>query len=128
LYRARLDDAIALTTSELAINPADAMALYQMGDAFTRQARWDDAIRVLQQSMWLNPFYSGPYILLGRAYLKKDQPATAEPMLRRAIDYDPNNRTAHYLLAQLLQQTGRVDEAKREFAIAERLQNQPGRP
>jgi tetratricopeptide (TPR) repeat protein len=128
LYRGRLDEAIELTTRELAINPADAMALYQMGDAFTRQARWDDAIRVLQQSMWLNPFYSGPYILLGRAYLKKDQPATAEGMLRRAIDYDPNNRTAHYLLAQLLQQTGRADEAKREFAIAERLQNQPGRP
>ena len=128
LYRGRLDDAVELTTRELTINPADAMALYQMGDAYTRQARWDDAIRVLQQSMWLNPFYSGPYILLGRAYLKKDQPATAEGMLRRAIDYDPNNRTAHYLLAQLLQQTGRADEAKREFAIAERLQNQPGRP
>lgn len=128
LYRGRLDEAIDLTTRELAINPADAMALYQLGDAYTRQAKWDDAIRVLQQSMWLNPFYSGPYILLGRAYMKKDQPATAEGMLRRAIDYDPNNRTAHYILAQLLQQTGRADEAKREFAIAERLQNQPGRP
>lgn len=128
LYRGRLDEAIELTTRELAINPTDAMALYQMGDVFTRQARWDDAIRVLQQSMWLNPFYSGPYILLGRAYLKKDQPATAEGLLRRAIVYDPNNRTAHYLLAQLLQQTGRAEEAKREFAIAERLQNQPGRP
>jgi Tfp pilus assembly protein PilF len=43
-------------------------------------------------------------------------------MLRRAIQYDPNNRTAHYLLAQLLQQTGRIEEARREFAIAEKLQ------
>jgi Flp pilus assembly protein TadD len=42
-------------------------------------------------------------------------------MLRRAIEYDPNNRSAHYLLGQLLQQTGRVEEAQREFAIAERL-------
>jgi Tfp pilus assembly protein PilF len=42
-------------------------------------------------------------------------------MLRRAIEYDPNNRAAHYLLAQLLQQVGREDEAKREFEIAERL-------
>jgi Tfp pilus assembly protein PilF len=48
-------------------------------------------------------------------------------MLRRAIEYDPNNRTAHYLLAQLLQQIGRTEEAQREFAIAERLQGQPGR-
>lgn len=128
LFRGRFDDAVTLSARELAINPMDAMALYQMGDAYTRQSRWDDAIRALQQSLWLNPFYSGPYILLGRAYMKKDQPATAESMLRRAIEYDPNNRTAHYLLAQLLQQTGRADEAKREFEIAERLQGQAGRP
>jgi tetratricopeptide (TPR) repeat protein len=128
LFRGQLDEAIARSQRELTINPSDAMALYQIGDAYTRQSKWDEAIRVLQQSMWLNPFYSGTYILLGRSYLKKAQPATAEGMLRRAIDYDPNNRTAHYLLAQLLQQTDRMDEAAREFAIAERLQGQSGRP
>jgi Flp pilus assembly protein TadD len=42
-------------------------------------------------------------------------------MLRRAVQYDPNNRTAHYLLAQLLQQAGRLEEARQEFAIAEKL-------
>jgi Tfp pilus assembly protein PilF len=49
-------------------------------------------------------------------------------MLRRAIQYDPNNRAAHYMLAQLLQQMKRLDEAKAEFAIAEKLVGQPGRP
>ena len=44
-------------------------------------------------------------------------------MLRQAIQYDPNNRSAHYILGQLLQQMGRLDEAKREFEIAERLQS-----
>jgi cytochrome c-type biogenesis protein CcmH/NrfG len=87
-----------------------------------RAARIDEAAAALQKSLWLNPYYSGPYILLGRVYMKKNDPATAEGMLRRAIEYDPNNRSAHYLLAQLLQQAGRVEEAKREFAIAERLQ------
>jgi cytochrome c-type biogenesis protein CcmH/NrfG len=80
----------------------------------------------LQKSLWLNPYYSAPYILLGRLYMKKNQPATAEGMLRQAIQYDPNNRSAHYLLGQLLQQTGRTEEAKKEFAIAESLQP-PGR-
>ena len=65
--------------------------------------------------------------MLGKAYMKKGQPATAEGMLTRAIQYDPNNRSAHYLLGQLFQQTGRAEEAKREFAIAEKLQGQPGR-
>jgi Flp pilus assembly protein TadD len=48
-------------------------------------------------------------------------------MLRRAIEYDPNNKAAHYLLGQLLQQAGRADEAARELEIANRLQGQPGR-
>ena len=122
LFRGRLDEAIALSERELAINPTDAMALYQIGDAHVRASRWDDGIAALQKSLWINPFYSGPYVLLGRAYMKKGQPATAEGMLRRAIQYDPNNRAAHYSLAQLLQQTGRTEEAKREFEIAERLQ------
>ncbi len=122
LFRGQLDAAVERSTRELALNPSDAMASYQLGDALLRQNRGDEAIAALQRSLWLNPFYSGPYILLGRAYLKKGQPATAEGMLRRAIEYDPNNRAAHYLLAQLLQQQGRAEEAKEEFAVAERLQ------
>jgi Flp pilus assembly protein TadD len=56
--------------------------------------------------------------------MKKGQPATAEGMLRRAIAYDPNNKSAHYLLGQLLQQGGRPDEAKKELELAERLQEE----
>lgn len=127
IFRGRLDEGIALTEREIALNPANAMALYQLGDARVRQAKWDEGILALQKSIWLNPFYSAPYIVLGRAYMKKGQPATAEGMLTRAIQYDPNNRSAHYLLGQLYQQTGRAEEARREFAVAERLQDQPGR-
>jgi tetratricopeptide (TPR) repeat protein len=123
LFRGRIPEAIVLTTKELAINPASANAFAQLGDAYVRQAQWDEAIAALQKSIWLNPYYSAPYILLGRAYMKKDQPAVAEGMLRRAIEFDPNNRTAHYQLAQLLQQAGREEEAKREFEIAEKLRS-----
>jgi Flp pilus assembly protein TadD len=61
-------------------------------------------------------------VLLGRAYAKRGDAAAAEGMLRRAIEYDPNNKTAHYLLGQLLQQAGRSEEARRELELAERLQ------
>lgn len=127
IFRGRLEEGIALTEREIALNPANAMAFHQLGDAHVRLGHWDEGIAALQKSIWLNPYYSAPYILLGRAYLRKGQPSTAEGMLARAIQYDPNNRTAHYLLGQLYQQTGRAEAAKREFAIAERLQDQPGR-
>lgn len=122
LFRSRFDEALELIRGELAINPAHAMAMYLKGDAYSRQAKWAEAIAALQQSVWINPYFSGPYILLGKAYLKTAQPGPAEDMLRRAVQYDPNNKMAHYLLAQLLQQTGRIEEARKEFAIAERLQ------
>lgn len=123
LFRGRLDEAVALSERELSINPGDAMALFQLGDAHLRASRVDDAVAALQRSMWVNPFYSGPYILLGRAYMTKGQHSTAEGMLRQGIQYDPNNRSAHYTLGQLLQRMGRLEEARREFEIAERLQS-----
>jgi tetratricopeptide (TPR) repeat protein len=122
IFRSRLDDGLRLMRDELAINPAHAMAFYRIGDIYSRQQKWPAAIDALQQSLWINPYFSGPYILLGKAYSRTGQPGAAEDMLRRAIHYDPNNKSAHYLLAQLLQQMGRTEEAKAEFAIAERLQ------
>jgi tetratricopeptide (TPR) repeat protein len=127
IFRGRLAEARTLLEKELELSPGHAMALYRLGDTYTREARWDEAIAALQKSIWLQPHFSGPYILLGRAYMKKGQPATAEGMLGRAIQYDPNNKSAHYLLGQLLQQTGRLEEAKREFEIAEKLQAEPER-
>ena len=123
IYRARYDEGVSLLTQELALNPGNAMAYYKLGDAYTRQLKWDEAIPALQKSVWLNPYYSGPYILLGKSYLKKKNFATAEGMLKRAIQFDPNNKSAHYLLGQLYQQTGRAEDARRELALAEKLQN-----
>lgn len=128
IYKGRLDDGISLMQKELAVNPGNANAYYKLGDAYTRQLRWDDAITPLQKSVWLNPFYSGPYILLGKCYLKKKQLPTAEGMLRRAIQYDPNNKSAHYMLGQTYQQMGRSEDARREFAIAEKLQGSNDQP
>ena len=98
------------------------MAFYGMGDAWARQLQWDKALDALQRSVWLNPYFSGPYILMGKAYQAKGDRAAAEGMLRRAIGYDPNNKTAHYLLAKVLQQLGRAEDARKEFDAAEALQ------
>ncbi|HEY7059461.1 MAG TPA: tetratricopeptide repeat protein [Vicinamibacterales bacterium] len=122
IFRSRLDEGLALMREELHINPAHSMALYRIGDIYIRQSKWTEAIDALQQSIWMNPYFSGPYILMGKAYSRTGQPAAAEDMLKRAVEYDPNNKSAHYLYAQILQQAGKTEDARREFAIAERLQ------
>ena len=128
IQKSNFDEAVILLEKEIALNPSNAMAFYRLGDAYTRQLKWDEAIAPLQKSVWLNPFYSGPYILLGKSYLKKRDLVSAEGMLRRAIQFDPNNKSAHYMLAQLFQQSGRTEEAKHEFGIAEKLQGNNDQP
>jgi tetratricopeptide (TPR) repeat protein len=123
VFRNRLAEGIEYFRRELATNPGNAMALYRLGEAYSRQPDWDKAIPALQQSLWINPYFSGPYIVLGRAYLAKGQPATAEGMLSRAVEYDPNNKAARYLYGQVLQRLGRVDEAKEQFDTAAKLQD-----
>jgi tetratricopeptide (TPR) repeat protein len=121
IYKANVEAGIELMKKEIALNPAFAMAYYRLGEALTRQQKWDESIAPLQKSIWLSPFFSGPYIVLGKTYLKKNDLANAEAMLRQAIRMDVNNYSAHYLLAQVLQQGNRAEEAKREFEIADKL-------
>lgn len=121
IYHAQIDRGVELLQKEIAVNPANGMAYYMLGEAYTRQLRWDEAIQPLQKSIWLNPYFSGPYIVLGKVYLKKSDLPNAETMLRRALQMDPNNYSGHHMLAQVLQQADRADEARKEFQLAEQL-------
>src|SRR5215813_1192643 len=121
IYHANLEPGIEFLKKEIAINPGFAMAHYMLGEAYTRQLKWDAAIAPLQRSIWLNPFFSGPYIVLGKIYLKKGELGNAESMLRRALQMDPNNFSGHHLLAQVLQQANKAEEAKKEFELANQL-------
>lgn len=121
IYRAEIDKGISYLQDELKISPAHGMAFYRLGEAYSRQLKWDEAIPPLQKSIWINPFFSGPYIVLGKVYFKKKDFGNAEAMLRRSVQIDPNNFGAHHLLAQVLQQSGKTEEAKTEFALAEKL-------
>lgn len=121
IFRANIDRGIELLQKEIAINPAYGMAYYRLGEAYSRQLKWDEAVAPLQKSIWLNPYFSGPFIVLGKVHFKKGDLVNAEAVLRRALKMDPNNFSGHHLLAQVLRQANRLEEAKREFELAERL-------
>ena len=121
IYRANIDRGIEFLQKEIAINPAFGMAYYRLGEAYARQLKWDEAVAPLQKSIWLNPYFSGPYIVLGKVHLKKGDLFNAETVLRRALKMDQNNFSAHHLLAQVLQRANRMEEAKKEFELADRL-------
>ena len=122
-----LDEAIAEFEKERTQNPLEASSYDRLGDAYTRAGDYTRAQQALQQALLLEPNSTGPYILLGKVLLKRQDGVNAAMYLERAAQMDPNNSMTHSLLGQAYRLLGRVEDARRQAELAERLQsaNQP---
>ncbi|MBA2685430.1 MAG: tetratricopeptide repeat protein [Gemmatimonadaceae bacterium] len=65
-------------------------------------------------------------VMKGEAYYNKDLPDSAIATYRQALVQQPHSGNLHYLLANMLRQTGKLPEATKELAIADSLKG--GRP
>jgi tetratricopeptide (TPR) repeat protein len=93
-----------------------------LGEAYARQENWDAAVPCLQRSIWLNPFFSAPFIVLGKCYFKQKNYFNAEASLKRALELDPQNYSGTYLLVQTLNAEQKKDEAA---PLLEKLKSMP---
>ena len=123
LFKSQVPEAISDFELELAINPGHAPTYYKLADAYSRLQKFDDAERLLQRSIWLDPTSTGPYVLLGKVLEKKGEPELALRALQRAVSMDPNNSITHHLLGQTYRDLGKNEEAERELKLAGQLQN-----
>jgi predicted Zn-dependent protease len=117
-----LDDAIAEFEQERAHNPLEGSIYDRLGDAYNRAGKYDEAQRSLQEAVLLEPNSTGPYILLGKTLLKKNDPLGAATYLERAVQMDSSNYMAHNLLGQAYRAMGRHEDASRESETAQKLQ------
>jgi predicted Zn-dependent protease len=122
-----VDEAIAEFEKERARNPLEGSSYDRLGDAYTRAGDYVRAQQALQQALLLEPNATGPYILLGKVLLKRQDAVTAAMYLERAEKMDPGNAMTHNLLGQAYRMLGRTEEATRQNEQAQRLQsaNQP---
>ena len=118
-----LDDAISQFQQERQQDPLLGISYERLGDAYTRGGKFAEAERILQQAVLLEPNATGPYILLGKALLKENQPVGAMTFLQKAEAMDPANYMTHNLLAQAYRALGRTVEASRELAMTEKIQS-----
>ena len=70
----------------------------------------------------LAPNSTGPYILLGKVMLKRNDPIGGLTYLERAEKMDPANFMTHNLLSQAYRAVGRTEEAARELEKAQHAQ------
>lgn len=84
-------------------------------DSKSEQAALDrKANDLLQKLVALDPNYADAYFELG---VRSDDPAEQQRLLERAAAADPRHPEAHRLLAQILLDRGRVDEAVKEYKL-----------
>lgn len=117
-----LDEAIAEFEKERVRNPLDGNIYDRLGDAYTRAAKYQEALQSLQRAVLLEPNVTGPFILLGKVLLKQQAPANAAMYLERARSMDPSNYMTHSLLGQAYRALGRPEDATRETALAQKIQ------
>lgn len=118
LYKSDVDRAIAEFQAERTINPGYAPVYERLGDAYLRSNKLDAAQEALMQSLALETTSTGPFILMGKVLLRKNDPQNAAIYLKHAEKMDPSSYIAHTLLGQAYRSLGQEAQAKEEFATA----------
>jgi tetratricopeptide (TPR) repeat protein len=113
---------------ELQNYPDDPMSLYQLGSIEFSKHKFNLAERELTKATTLDESNPDSYLLLGQIYNETGRAAEAEAALRKCIELSTDIarnhyqvERAHYLLARILTQSGRIDEAKQQMNIASDL-------
>jgi tetratricopeptide (TPR) repeat protein len=122
-------EAERLLTRSIQINPKNAMALNYLGYMLAdRGVKLKEALGYVQRALSLDPKNAAYLDSLGWAQYKLALYDEAEKSLRAALAYDEDDPTIREHLGDLLIQTGRAEEALREWQAAlERGHEEPDR-
>jgi len=121
LSKSDLPHALEQFEQERAINPSYAAVYDRLGDVYNRTGQYQLAQESLTRAISLDQSTTGPFILMGRVFLRRNDPQTALMYLQHAEKMDPGNYITHTLLGQAYKGLGKEEEAKRELETASKI-------
>jgi predicted Zn-dependent protease len=122
LYKSAIDEAVTEFEAERALNPDYSPVYDRLGDAYIHAGKYPDAQQALMKAISLDTSRTGPFILMGKVLLRRNDPQSATLYLKHAAKMDPGNYITHTLLGQAYRALGLEDDAKQEFDTAAKLQ------
>jgi len=96
----------------------DTTILTDLGSVYLKQGRNDDARRVFDRALRINPVLPDATAFLGLLASREGDAARAESLFRSAINMQPDFSVPHNDLASILAREGKYTEAEFHFAKA----------
>jgi len=106
------------------LSPQDPRGYLGLGTLLAKYGQNDEAIQQLEQAHSLAPENFEANMALGRLLAKTGKFDESIPWLEQASREQPDSPEVHYQLALSLQRVGRAEQASREFAEVDRLNQQ----
>jgi Flp pilus assembly protein TadD len=104
------------------VHPNDVEAHFDLGRTYLRSGRHEEGIVELSMALLLDPWDARVAGLLAQAHQRVGDHVRAADAARRALDLEPADSEARYVLATSLVRLGQVEEGQRELAIYQRQQ------
>lgn len=116
-----LSAARAAFAQELRLNPRDAVAEFQLGQIDALNGEAIEAARRFSRALELQPDFVEAMLALSK--IRKQE---SIPLLERAVELQPKNEAARYALMIAYRNAGRSEDALRQKAELDKLQQSPG--
>jgi tetratricopeptide (TPR) repeat protein len=107
--------------AELALNPGDADAKYNLGFVCLKQSRVPEAVALFQEVLLVRPDHANAQYEMGKILLDRGQLKDAVEHLETATRLSPQSDYMHYQLQAAYRKESRVVDADRELEIYKEL-------
>jgi tetratricopeptide (TPR) repeat protein len=111
--------------AELALNPGDAVAEYQVGQILLTEQDRTGAATHFEKAVALNPEFAEALVALAKSKSEAKNAPEAIALLERAVKLQPTSESAHYNLMLAYRNGGRMADAQREKAVLDKLTKPP---
>ena len=114
-----VEAALEAFEQEVAIDPEDSGAWYEIGEVQRRRGQLEQALQSFQKAVENHPEFEDAHIGLARTLINLNRSQNAVPHLEAAIRLNPDNKVSHFLLARIYKGKGDTANYEKEMALFE---------
>lgn len=117
------EEAVREFEQELALDPTNANAAYELGELHRKSGALDRARDLFEAAVKQYPDFEDARIGLGRVLIASGKPELAVPHLVKAVSLNPESEVSYYQLSLGYRALGKVAEQEKALTALERIRS-----